>query len=149
MISMVSMAAPVVASLSSDAFESLTRRARPKISIELAGQQEGLVSSYTTGDSIQGTVEITVDQDVAFDAVTITFEGAEETVHLDRSVLLSVVVDGPHMPLLQGLLECQLSVLALFPARRLPRTLSSSCSSPLTSRNIRRRGSLPGVRSAD
>ncbi|GMG01217.1 unnamed protein product [Aspergillus oryzae] len=59
---------------SSSTLESLTQ-SRPKVNIELAGQTEGLVNSYTTKDRIEGTAVITVDHDTRFDEVEITFEG--------------------------------------------------------------------------
>ncbi|KAE8319794.1 hypothetical protein BDV41DRAFT_570723 [Aspergillus transmontanensis] len=56
-------------------FESwFTRRSR--ISIELSGQKEGSVSSYTTSDKIEGTATIIADHDTKYDHIKITFEGA-------------------------------------------------------------------------
>ncbi|KNG87559.1 arrestin (or S-antigen), N-terminal domain protein [Aspergillus nomiae NRRL 13137] len=63
---------------SSSTLESLTQ-SRPKVDIELSGQTEGLVSSYTTKDRIEGTAVITVDRDTRFDEVEITFEGTSRT----------------------------------------------------------------------
>ncbi|KAE8162168.1 hypothetical protein BDV40DRAFT_265761 [Aspergillus tamarii] len=63
---------------SSSTLESLTQ-SRPKIDIELTGQTEGLVSSYTTKDRIEGTAVITVDRDTRFDDVEISFEGTSRT----------------------------------------------------------------------
>lgn len=68
------MASSIITGASSS-LEQFTSRARPKISIDLDGQQTGLVNSYTTGDCIQGTVTITADHDIRFDDVDITFEG--------------------------------------------------------------------------
>ncbi|KAE8417719.1 hypothetical protein BDV36DRAFT_256232 [Aspergillus pseudocaelatus] len=63
---------------SSSTLESLTQ-SRPKVDIELTGQTEGFVSSYTTKDRIEGTAVITVDRDTRFDDVEITFEGTSRT----------------------------------------------------------------------
>ncbi|KAE8138145.1 hypothetical protein BDV38DRAFT_245587 [Aspergillus pseudotamarii] len=63
---------------SSSTLESLTQ-SRPKVDIELTRETEGLVSSYTTKDRIEGTVVITVDRDTRFDDVEITFEGTSRT----------------------------------------------------------------------
>lgn len=60
---------------SSSTLEAFTSRAQPKVTVDLEGQTEGLVNTYTTGDCIEGTVTITVDRDVRFDEVEITFEG--------------------------------------------------------------------------
>ncbi|KAG2417995.1 hypothetical protein HFD88_001095 [Aspergillus terreus] len=72
------MASSIITGASSS-LEQFTSRARPKISIDLDGQQTGLVNSYTTGDCIQGTVTITADHDIRFDDVDITFEGTSRT----------------------------------------------------------------------
>lgn len=71
---------------SSSTLESLTQ-SRPKVNIELAGQTEGLVNSYTTKDRIEGTAVITVDHDTRFDEVEITFEGKEIPDRIDQSLL--------------------------------------------------------------
>ncbi|KAL4892732.1 hypothetical protein BDV59DRAFT_39665 [Aspergillus ambiguus] len=63
----------------SSSLEPFISRARPKINVELDGQKNGLVNSYTTGDYIQGTVSITTEQDVRFDEIEITFEGSSRT----------------------------------------------------------------------
>ncbi|KAB8079513.1 hypothetical protein BDV29DRAFT_164565 [Aspergillus leporis] len=63
---------------SSSTLESLTH-SRPKVDIELVGQTEGLVNSYTTKDRIEGTAIVTVDRDTRFDDVEITFEGTSRT----------------------------------------------------------------------
>ncbi|OJJ40234.1 hypothetical protein ASPWEDRAFT_47105 [Aspergillus wentii DTO 134E9] len=63
----------------SSTLESLTKRSRPQVQIDLAGQKQGLVNSYTTGDRIVGTVNITVDHDVRFDEIDITLEGTSRT----------------------------------------------------------------------
>lgn len=60
---------------SSSTLEALTSRAKPKVTVNLQGETDGLVSTYTTGDRIEGTATITVDRDVRFDEVEITFEG--------------------------------------------------------------------------
>jgi hypothetical protein len=69
------MAASII-TRGSSSLDSLTGRSRPKIQIDLANQPEGLVSSYTTKDHIEGTVTIKVDHDTRFEDVEITFEGA-------------------------------------------------------------------------
>lgn len=51
------------------------RRSRPKITVDLANQKPNLVNSYTTGDRIDGTATISVDHDIRFDDIDITFEG--------------------------------------------------------------------------
>ncbi|KAJ5679861.1 hypothetical protein N7462_008105 [Penicillium macrosclerotiorum] len=73
------MAAISVVSRGSDTLDAWTRRSNPKISIELAGQQKGLVNSYTTGDQIEGVANITVDQDTRFDEVEIVLQGTSHT----------------------------------------------------------------------
>ncbi|KAF7178353.1 hypothetical protein CNMCM7691_007043 [Aspergillus felis] len=72
------MAASII-TRGSSSLESLTGRSRPKIQIDLANQTEGLVSSYTTKDHIEGTVTIKVDHDTRFEDVEITFEGTART----------------------------------------------------------------------
>lgn len=59
----------------SSTLEAFTSRAQPKVTVDLQGQTEGLVNAYTTGDRIEGTATVTVDRDVRFDEVEITFEG--------------------------------------------------------------------------
>ncbi|KAH8435282.1 arrestin (or S-antigen), N-terminal domain protein [Aspergillus melleus] len=63
----------------SSTLEAFTSRAQPKVTVDLQGQTEGLVSAYTTGDRIEGTATVTVDRDVRFDEVEITFEGTSRT----------------------------------------------------------------------
>ncbi|KAL5355114.1 hypothetical protein BJX96DRAFT_140721 [Aspergillus floccosus] len=72
------MASSIITGASSS-LEPFTSRARPKVTIDLDGQKNGLVNSYTTGDCIQGTVTITADHDIRFDDVDITFEGTSRT----------------------------------------------------------------------
>src|SRR5882762_2092660 len=60
---------------SANTFDSLTRRSRPRVGIDLLGQEDGFVASYTTRDRINGVVSIAVDQDTSFQDVDITFEG--------------------------------------------------------------------------
>lgn len=55
---------------------NLDLRRRPKIQIALKNQQPNLVNTYTTGDRIDGTATITVDHDIPFDHLDITFEGS-------------------------------------------------------------------------
>lgn len=47
-------------------------RRRPRIQIDL---DQPSVYTYTTGDRIDGTVTVSVDYDVPFDDLEITFEG--------------------------------------------------------------------------
>lgn len=89
---------------SSSTLESLTQ-SRPKVNIELAGQTEGLVNSYTTKDRIEGTAVITVDHDTRFDEVEITFEGKEIP---DRDI--SIIVGGSLYSYIQGHRELPWSV---------------------------------------
>ena len=58
------------------------RRSRPKISIDLANQKPNLVNSYATGDRIDGTATISVDHDIRFDDIDITFEGISSFYNL-------------------------------------------------------------------
>lgn len=69
------MAAPSILSYGSNTLDSLTSRCRPKVKIDLVGQKQGFVSSYTTGDRIDGNTLITVDHDTSFDEIEISFEG--------------------------------------------------------------------------
>jgi hypothetical protein len=69
------MAAASFINRSAATLESWTRRSRPQIGIDLIGQADGLVASYTTRDPIRGLVSIAGDQDFSFHDVAITFEG--------------------------------------------------------------------------
>lgn len=60
---------------SSETLDVFTRRSVPKVEIELVGQKPGLVNSYTTGDQIEGSANITVDADTRFDEVEIVLQG--------------------------------------------------------------------------
>lgn len=60
---------------STSTFESLTKRSRPKVGIDLVDQKDGFVASYTTGDKIEGEVTVTAEHDIQFDDINITFEG--------------------------------------------------------------------------
>lgn len=71
--------APSIVTRGSDAFDSFTRRSRPKVAINLDGQKDGFVNSYTTLDTIKGTVSVTVDHETRFDEIEITFEGTVAT----------------------------------------------------------------------
>ncbi|CAI7583620.1 hypothetical protein N7533_009026 [Penicillium manginii] len=73
------MVATSVISRGSETFDVFTRRSQPKIEIDLVGQTPGLVSSYTTGDHIEGTVTITVEHETRFDEVEIAFQGSSRT----------------------------------------------------------------------
>ncbi|KAJ5220466.1 hypothetical protein N7468_009670 [Penicillium chermesinum] len=63
----------------SDSRDIWGRRAAPKVEIELDGQKPGLVSSYTTGDQIHGTVTVSVEHDTRFDDIEIIFQGISHT----------------------------------------------------------------------
>ena len=68
-----------------DALDQLGRRARPKVTIYLVGQRQGVANSYTTLDRIQGEVTIEVEYEITFDKLEITFEGISQS----KSSLLS------------------------------------------------------------
>lgn len=69
------MTATSTISHGSGAIDAWSMRSRPKIEISLAGQKSGLVNSYTTGDSIDGTATITVDHETQFDEIEILLQG--------------------------------------------------------------------------
>lgn len=69
------MSATSMISRGSETLDVFTRRCQPKIELNLTGQKPGLVNSYTTGDQVEGTVIITVEQETRFDEVEITFQG--------------------------------------------------------------------------
>lgn len=71
------MSTSSVISRGSETLDVFTRRSQPKIELNLVGQKPSLVNSYTTGDQIEGTVMITVDQETRFDEVEIYFQGAK------------------------------------------------------------------------
>ncbi|KAJ9190948.1 hypothetical protein DTO164E3_9091 [Paecilomyces variotii] len=73
---------------STSTFESLTKRSRPKVGIDLVDQKDGFVASYTTGDKIEGEVTITAEHDIQFDDINITFEGLA-TTSVERSSSLA------------------------------------------------------------
>ncbi|KAJ5593882.1 uncharacterized protein N7459_000090 [Penicillium hispanicum] len=73
------MAATSIVSRGSDSLDVFIRRSQPKIEIDLAEQQQGLVSSFTTGDPIEGTVIITVEHETRFDEVEIVLQGMSRT----------------------------------------------------------------------
>lgn len=58
-------------------------RRRPRIQIDL---DQPSVYTYTTGDRIDGTVSVSVDHDVSFDEMEITFEGKLAQDLTDHSV---------------------------------------------------------------
>lgn len=64
-----------IISSGSDRLDAWTRRSQPKIEINLAGQKTGHVNSYTTGESIDGSITVTVEHDTRFEEVEIVFEG--------------------------------------------------------------------------
>jgi hypothetical protein len=55
--------------------ESLVTPSRPRVDIELAGQETGFVPSYSTWDTIEGTATVAADRDTSFDDIDITLEG--------------------------------------------------------------------------
>jgi hypothetical protein len=69
------MSATSVVSSGSDRLDAWTRRSQPKIEINLAGQKPGYVNSYTTGESIEGTIIITAEHETRFEELEIVFEG--------------------------------------------------------------------------
>ncbi|CAG7983141.1 unnamed protein product [Penicillium nalgiovense] len=68
-----------IISSGSDKLDAWTRRSQPKIEIRLAGQTPGHVNSYTTGESIDGSITVTVDHETRFDEIEIAFEGVSRT----------------------------------------------------------------------
>ncbi|KAJ6189849.1 hypothetical protein N7519_004757 [Penicillium mononematosum] len=68
-----------IISSGSDKLDAWTRRSQPKIEIHLAGQTPGHVNSYTTGESIDGSITVTVDHETRFDEIEIAFEGVSRT----------------------------------------------------------------------
>ncbi|KGO74265.1 Arrestin-like, N-terminal [Penicillium italicum] len=68
-----------IVSSGSDRLDAWTRRNQPKIEIHVDGQKPGLVNSYTTGESIDGSVTVTVDHETRFDEIKIEFEGVSTT----------------------------------------------------------------------
>ena len=64
-----------IISSGSDRLDTWTRRSKPKIEIYLVGQTPGHVNSYTTAESIDGTVTVTVEHETRFDEIEILFEG--------------------------------------------------------------------------
>ncbi|CAI7629339.1 unnamed protein product [Penicillium palitans] len=68
-----------IISSGSDRLDAWTRRSQPKIEINLAGQKTGHVNSYTTGESIDGSITVTVEHDTRFEEVEIVFEGVART----------------------------------------------------------------------
>ncbi|KAJ5769812.1 uncharacterized protein N7511_001863 [Penicillium nucicola] len=73
------MSATSIISSGSETLDAWTRRSPPKVMIDLAGQKSGMVNSYTTGESIDGTVTISSDHDTRFDEIEIIFEGMSRT----------------------------------------------------------------------
>jgi hypothetical protein len=68
-----------IISSGSDKLDAWTRRSQPKIEIHLAGQKPGHVNSYTTGESIDGSITVTVDHETRFDEIEIAFEGTSHS----------------------------------------------------------------------
>ncbi|KAJ5544524.1 hypothetical protein N7535_007077 [Penicillium sp. DV-2018c] len=73
------MSATSIISSGSDRLDAWTRRSQPKIEINLARQKPGHVNSYTTGESIEGTITITAEHDTRFEELEIVFEGSSRT----------------------------------------------------------------------
>ncbi|CAG8197933.1 unnamed protein product [Penicillium olsonii] len=72
-------AATSILSSGSEKLDAWTRRAQPKVEIDLAGQKQGHVNSYTTGESVEGIVNITAEHDTRFEVVEIVLEGRSRT----------------------------------------------------------------------
>ncbi|CAG7916327.1 unnamed protein product [Penicillium olsonii] len=72
-------AATSILSSGSEKLDAWTRRAQPKVEIDLAGQKQGHVNSYTTGESVEGIVNITAEHDTRFEEVEIVLEGRSRT----------------------------------------------------------------------
>ncbi|CAI7661507.1 hypothetical protein PCG10_004702 [Penicillium crustosum] len=68
-----------IISSGSDRLDAWTRRSQPKIEINITGQKPGHVNSYTTGESIDGSITVTVEHDTRFEEVEIVFEGVART----------------------------------------------------------------------
>ncbi|KOS41077.1 hypothetical protein ACN38_g8057 [Penicillium nordicum] len=68
-----------IISSGSDRLDAWTRRSQPKIEINIAGQKPGHVNSYTTGESIDGSITVTVEHETRFEEVEIVFEGVART----------------------------------------------------------------------
>lgn len=68
-------AATSILSSGSEKLDAWTRRAQPKVEIDLAGQNPGRVNSYTTGESVEGVVSITAEHDTRFEEIEIVLEG--------------------------------------------------------------------------
>lgn len=68
-----------VASHGTSPLDLFYRKSKPVIGIELEGQKEGFVSSFSTLDKIQGVVTVTSEYDMSFDDISITFEGMTVT----------------------------------------------------------------------
>ncbi|PWY94510.1 hypothetical protein BO94DRAFT_581902 [Aspergillus sclerotioniger CBS 115572] len=73
------MTTPSILTRGSSSLAAFAVRGRPKVDIVVANQQDGLVPSHTTGDTIEGTVTITTDHDTRFDELEVTFEGTART----------------------------------------------------------------------
>jgi hypothetical protein len=69
------MSATSTLSFGSERLEAWTRRSQPIIEIDLTGPKPGHVNCYTTADSIDGTVTVTVEHETPFDEVEIVFDG--------------------------------------------------------------------------
>lgn len=115
-ISSDTMSASSIISRGSETLDVFTRRSQPKIELNLAGQKPGLVNSYTTGDHIEGTAMITVDQETRFDEVEIIFQGAklrssslvESFTDLDQACL-APQSSAHHAPAVQARSRCSSS----------------------------------------
>lgn len=59
------------------AIQELWARKSVNISINLVGEQGNAIKTYTNSDQINGTAAITVEHDVDFDHLNITFEGKQ------------------------------------------------------------------------
>ncbi|KAJ5950538.1 uncharacterized protein N7479_008951 [Penicillium vulpinum] len=73
------MSATSTLSSGSERLEAWTRRSQPMIEIDLTGPKPGHFNCYTTADSIDGTVTVTVEHETPFDEVEIVFDGTSRT----------------------------------------------------------------------
>jgi hypothetical protein len=69
------MPGPSLITRGANTFDSLTKRSRPKVGINLANQSDGFVASYTTFDKIEGEITVDVEQNTPFQSIEIAFDG--------------------------------------------------------------------------
>ncbi|KAJ5981099.1 hypothetical protein N7481_008397 [Penicillium waksmanii] len=88
------MVAASIISRGSDTLNVFTRRSQPNIDINLVGQKPGLVSSYTTGDHIEGTVTVTVEHETRFNEVEIVLQVTYADIGTSRTTVERAVCPG-------------------------------------------------------